>query len=447
MPAPITHKGLEALAVEPGGRREVVVSENLRLRVSRGDDIKAPTVKAWSVQLRHHGIKKRITIGRFPEMGLVDARRKASEAIAALAAGNDPVEARRAQRRKARAGTGPISTLTDLLDEYARLVGHSLRTWKSQRGTIERAFRGSLDRKLSEIGRHDVRAAVEVLAKSAPVHANRALRYLRTVFRWAVRRELLLSNPADAIDRPAKERSRSRILSDDELAKLWAAVTAPREQQNAGPATTKSGRPSKRKAADLVPYNQAALLMLLTAARRGEVESITGAQIDRTASVWSIPPDVHKSARGLRVPLTPLAHRHIQAIAADQEKRLGRPLSPTDRLLPPLANWSRWSKVMRTHVRSAQAAKHNDAASTGEPWTRHDIRRTVASGLARLGVAPHVIEALLGHAHPTGSRLGSVYQHYTYEKEMCSALQLWEAHLASLKGRAAKVIPLRRGSQ
>ncbi len=445
-----THKTLEAARVAPGQRKEIIVDRNLRLRISRGTADDAPTIKSWSLQVRHHGRKKRITLGAFPAVGLADARVKASEAVTALAAGKDPTAEKREQRRRAKAGAGPISSLRDLLKEYERRVGANLSSWESQRGSIKHVFGRLLDRRLDDLRRHDIAAIAEDLAPTAPVHANRALRYLRTVLAWAVRRELLAVNPAVGIDRPAAERIRSRVLLDDELGALWSILNLPRDQQNAAPALTKAGATSKRKPADLVAYNQAAALMLLTAARRGEVEALAGAHIDAKASVWVVPPEVHKSRRGLRIPLLPAAVDLIETLKTDQAARLGRDLAAQDRLLPPLPNWSRWSVELRKRVNEKLSTDRRRSAAPadagGVPWTRHDLRRTVASGLARLGTPPHVIEALLGHSHPTGSRLGSVYQVHSYEREIRAALEAWHGHLVSVAaGSPANVVPLKRG--
>src|SRR4051794_13581570 len=187
----------------------------------------------WSLEVKVAGRQRRFTIGSYPDVGLGEARKRAGRLRAEVLEGRDPVEERREARRLTRmrrAGSADAATVRTLLDTFERLAARPRRrrSWPGMRRMIEGNFGPLLDKAPADLTRADFRAVLDAaVARDAPIAGKRAARYLRRVLSWEVQRELLAANPAAGLDldeltRP--ERPRERVLSDEELRKLWAAA-------------------------------------------------------------------------------------------------------------------------------------------------------------------------------------------------------------------------------
>jgi integrase len=249
------------------------------------------------------------------------------------------------------------------------------------------------NRKISTIQRADVIQLLdELVDRGAPISANRLLATLRRMFNWAESRYGLASNPCNKVEAPSAETARDRVLTDDELAAVWRAAT---EYGGAFEAVVK--------------------LLILTGQRRSEVGRMEWRELDLPAKLWKLPRGRVKNDNGHEVPLS----AQSLAIIAGIPRIAGRTLVFTTRADKPVSGF--WG------VKEAL-----DEKSGVEGWTFHDLRRTMASGMARLGVQLPVIEKILNHTSGTFRGVVGIYQRHSYADEKRAALDLWGAHVARL---------------
>jgi integrase len=260
------------------------------------------------------------------------------------------------------------------------------------------------DRAIASITTADVLRLVDGIAdRGAGVSANRTLQQARALFGWCVKRKIIPTNPAAGIDLPHRERPRDRTLNEGELRAAWAAFKS-------------MGH----------PYGDLGRLLLLLAQRQGETASMRWDQLDLARATWTIPGAVAKTGAEHVVPLPPAAVAILEAI----------PRVDGDLVFParvggkPITGFGRVLKTV--HELSGTAA-----------WHWHDLRRSARTGMARLGVLPHVAERILNHA--VGSEIARIYDLHRYLPEMRRALELWSAELERIvAGEPAKVVALRR---
>jgi integrase len=231
------------------------------------------------------------------------------------------------------------------------------------------------------------------MAKGYLIGANRTLANIKTFFRWCVERGVIERSPAERVRAPALEVSRDRVLTDDELRAVWTASL-----RNTG------------------HYGRIVRLLLLTGQRREEVAAMAWSELDLAARSWTLPAQRTKGARLHMVPLSDLMIGELSAV-----DRVGRLLFQStadpegDR---PFSGWTKAKLAL-------------DKASGVTNWRLHDLRRTAATGMARLGISPPVIERVLNHASSAGP-LAAIYQRYDYAKEKREALEAWALEVARL---------------
>lgn len=349
----------------------------LRLRAGAGGG------KAWIVRARVGAKTVNRTLGRYPAMPLARARDAARAMLADLAAGAAP----RAQR-----------TFGDLAGDWLeRVAKPEHRSWRRQERLLEMHVLPSWrDRPIDEIDRASVRDLVRGI--EGDVLPNRVLSIIRTIFRHGLSEDWLTASPADAIKKPKAEESRKRVLGIADARRVYAA-------------------------ADLLGYPFAGFvkLLLLTAQRRTEVAAMRWADIDLEAGTWIIPAGATKSDRAHMVPLAAAA---VDILSA--QPRFGDHV---------------FSDNGRTHISGfAKAKTRLDAFVAGrgsplEPWTFHDLRRTVATELVRLGTAELLVGRILNHA--VQGVTGKVYALHSYADEKRAALSKWADELtAPQEGRS-----------
>jgi integrase len=337
--------------------------------------------KAWTFHFTRTGKRCRMTLGRYPSIPLARARTLASEASVAVAEGRDP-------------SFGSGMTVAALAERYIEQV-RRLRSAKE----IERRLRRDVlpiigNVALSDLHRRDATRVIDAKPE-APIGARRAFDDLRAMLRWAVSRGDLDHSPIEGMKSPAGSEARERVLSEDEIRALWLAL------------------PNR-------PMGQVIKLCLVTGQRVGEVVGMKRSELDLKRKLWELPGSRTKNGFAHSVPLSPLALELIGALGPDRVF----PISSA------------------RHV--SQAVKR--AKSFGlQPLTPHDLRRTVLTGMAKLGVAPIV----LGHVanHRTTTKAGmtlSVYVHHQYEKEKREALELWADRLQGIISGGAEVVAIRR---
>jgi integrase len=280
-------------------------------------------------------------------------------------------------------------------------------------------------RPLADIRKRDVIELVDKVHGRAPVRANRLLARLRRFFNWCCGRDMLEANPAAHVEKPTPEVRRDRVLSDTELLEVWHAAGA------------LGG-----------PYEAGLKLLILTGARREEVFQATRDELDKGESCIRLPADRNKNGEPRTIWLSEPATAIIRGLP-----RFGGSawlLSVSGK--KPYCNAGR--DKAKLDVAIAAARRRAAVESGADPdeviampgWRLHDLRRTVATGMQRLGARLEAIEAVLGHI--SGSRAGivGIYQRHRFNDEARAALALWGEHVRALieGGARDKVVPLRR---
>lgn len=239
----------------------------------------------------------------------------------------------------------------------------------------------------------------DTVAERGPIMANRTLSLVSRMFNFAVGRDLCETNPALRVEKPGKEVTKDRVLSDAEILEFWHLVESPRIS---------------------VQVRQALRLVLITAQRPGEVCKLHREQLDAGTDWWEIPPDIAKNEQRHRVPLSPLAKEVLME-------------------LPRISDFVfcyRGDKPVGRWALSQAIQKVDALAKIG--FTPHDLRRTAATGMARLGVANHIIARILNHKERS---VTGIYNRYEYDPEKKEALNLWGRHLRMLLRGQGKVAP------
>jgi len=385
--------------------------------------------KSWSVVLRQSGRFRRFSLGHYPGVSLLEARNAAQALLPKLREGHDPITQRRASQA-AQIESG-IATFADLIGAYERIAipqKKRTRSWGKSRAIIERVFKNALTVPIEQLNRAHLQIGLDNKAyvDNAPRSARVAWEALAPVLRWAERREYIPLGLRDRVAPPDRSANkRDRVLTDDELRAVWGVLDQER-----------------------YPFGYIYKLLLLTGQRRGEVAGMTWTEIEFDSATWTIPKERMKQARDQVVPLSGDAI----AILRDAECIQGRKRTlvfatspvrskaerPKDAVTlkeggKPLSNWD------RVHKRILR-----DSKTVG--WTKHDLRRVVATHMGRLGIAPHVIEHVLGHADPLASSglssVAGVYMRYDYGKEKREALEKWAASLRDILAAKSNVVPL-----
>ncbi|MCJ2108619.1 tyrosine-type recombinase/integrase [Methylobacterium sp. E-041] len=354
-----------------------------RLRGDRGTWVTRPP--------RGGGRSSLITLGAAALIDLADARRLAREQLAKAALGQDTRGARRAERAER---TAAALTVKDAFARYSADAQARLRpsTLANLRTHLDGHWSGLHALPLASVRRADVAEQLrKITSGSGPQAALRARRTLSTVYVWAIGEGLTESNPVVGTNAPAVEVRRERVLTDDELAAVWAAC----------PPTNDFGRIVR--------------LLILTGARRDEVAGLRWSEIDTAGEVWRLPAARTKNKRPHEVPLSPAALEVLEAAP----RLVGRPYAfGTGQ--GPFSGFSR------------AKARLDEQLGFAEPWRVHDLRRTAASGMQRLGTSVEVVEKALNHVSGTFGGIVGVYQRHDYAVERRAALDAWAAHVLKL---------------
>jgi integrase len=378
----------------PSGKAEVFHWDSdltgFGLRASAGGK------RTWVAQYRAAGRTRRLTLGDVSVVAVEKARDAARVALAGAALGHDPAHEKQQARRAVR--------VADLVAAY---IDHQTTRLKP-RSLAEVARH--LNKHLAPL-HHDSAASVtrgqvvgllgRIAKDSGPVAANRVRASLGGMWTWAMRSGRVDGdNPVARTPKAGNEAPRDRVLTDAELAGVWHA--------------TESGS----------DHDRIVRLLLLTGARREEAAGMAWGEI--AGGVWTLPANRSKNNRAHEVPLGPLALAQLPSAREGRALIFGKGAGG-------FAGWSRCKERLDRRVGLA-------------PWTLHDLRRTVATRLADLGVHPHIIEAVLNHASGHKAGVAGIYNRSAYTNEKRAALLTWESHVRALIGmdtEAANVVRLR----
>ncbi len=344
--------------------------------------------KSWSVVYRINGKQRRMTLGAYPTLDLIDARAAAREALQAVERGEDPIQLRHAGEPAAISTFGAVAR--SFIERYAK---PRLATWAQTQSILERHVLPQWGtRPIADIAKRDVILLLDHVVDGGG-SGNRVLSATRRVFNWACERDMLDASPATYIKPPVKEVARDRVLTDDEVVAIWAAC----------------GQLG-------YPMGTFVKMLLLTAQRRTEVATMQWADVDLDAAVWTLPAERAKSGRIHQVPLSPVS----MGILGSLPQFSG----------PYIFTTTSGEKAVAAY---SAVKRRVDALAGVADWRLHDLRRTAASGMAKLGTPVNVLSKVLNHVS-AGAHGGvtAIYNRYAYENEKREALEAWARYVKEL---------------
>jgi integrase len=396
-------------------------------------------VRSWTFRYRPHSgaAFRRVTLGRYPALSLVEARAAAERLRDRVRTGADPQQQTRADREELRAAPAELTfdALADLyIERYAK---RQKASWKNDEGYLRANARPAWGkREATSIASQDAARLLFDVVAVAPISANRLRSVLVKLFGWACDSALLSSNPMLGVKKPHREgKGKTRTLNDQEIKLLWHAL----------------------EKAEAAPGIVAALKSLLLLGQRpGEVAGMAVGELhhldnDRTAH-WELPAGRMKARRAHVVPLPPLAREIVVAEIARQ--RATTPLTEPEFVFA--SKFAERARLARHSLSQALSRIIEDLDESGDDAgavanlkadrpTPHDLRRTLATGLARLGIPRDDRLAVLAHSY---GDVHEVYDQYERLPQKRAALEMWERHLrkviADQPQTDSNVTPLRR---
>lgn len=425
----LTEKRLEALAVKSGTRAEIAddIVRELRIRVGKSGK------KSWSMLYRvvqtdgKRGEMKRLSLGAYPKVSLAEARTKARAALEQADDGIDPaaVKEEEVEQRQTRTFEAVLDRFVELYakpntkdgrwakaqEELAKkqveagagaevAPAETTMSRKIGRCPAERLladhvapkWRGRLIETITRAEAHEM--LDEVIEESGASIAREVRKHLTRMFNWAADRGLIAANPLAGMQRPELGYvSRERVLSIEELDQIWTAA---------------------KDAA--YPFGDMVRLLILTGQRRSEIAGLERGWIHKELRAVEIPAASYKTKRPHVFPLSMAAWALVEALP---KWNSGDFLFTTTSGERPVSGFSKAKARLETKItKNAKKAELEPM----QPWTLHDIRRSVATHMARLGVAQEHIERVLGHVV---AGVAGTYNRYSYLNEKRAALEAW----------------------
>jgi integrase len=373
--------------------------------------------KSLALRFRFDGISEKVTLGRLAErpgdggVTLAEGRKAAAEARQKIEQGINPAGTRRAERAEAKraASLREADSIERLAEQFIELHAKRKTRPRSVENT-ERALRLILaawrGRSVHDIRRRDVIELLDqIVADRTDNVADKTHQVGSRFFSWLVARDVISSSPWVGIERPARYSARERTLTDDEVRRLWLACEA-------------EG-----------PEGQAIRLMLLTGCRRNEVFELPRSELDQGQGLWMLPGATAKNGKTHVMPLPPLAWSVLDSVPQFAASDLV--FTPDGRRF--FGGYSRLKDALsgRADLKS---------------WRFHDLRRTCASGMQKVGVRTEIIEKCLNHVSGAFRGIVGVYQRHDFLAEKEDAFRRWADHIEQIvTGKPATVVPMRRG--
>jgi integrase len=336
---------------------------------------------------------RKYTIGPYGRVTLHQAKHAAQKVFTARLEGRDLAAERREARRRIVA-----DQMEDLLEAFiAQHVSKNRSAYEISRLLRREVGKPWAGKSIHEITKRDVVELISAIdQRGSPSTANKTLKVLRTFMRWCVGRAVLERSQAEGVPFPAKAIARDRVLNDQELAQI---ILAGRKMGG--------------------PFGSIVELLALTGQRRQEVAGTTWNELNLPAHVWTLPKARTKNSK------EHIVHLSDQSVAVLKRGIVRGPFVFSVSGTKPFKQFSK-------------AKRQLDDLSGVTGWRLHDLRRTCVSGMARLGVAPHVADKILNHQSGTISGVAAVYQRHEFLPERRHALELWGAHIGEILDRASR---------
>ena len=358
---------------------------------------------SWVFQYSHGTaparVSRRLTLGASPGLPAEKARKVAEDLSARVRLGGDPATDKRVQREEARSTFG---ALVNKYVEACRATQRSTTHCEVRRYLLDLA-KPLHNLPVNSISRRNVASLLDTIAERGTATANRMRSSLSACFSWGMKRGLAEINPVIGTEK-LKEETRDRVLDDSEVATVW-------------------------KSCGSDDFGAIVKLLILSGQRRDEISELRWSEINLENSVISLPAERTKNRRPHEIPIS----RAMSAILSPRKRTEGRDLVFGKRP-GPMAGWG-WRKEMLDKA-------IGDRIKTS--WTLHDLRRSAATGMADIGIQPHVIEAVLNHVSGHKAGVAGIYNRSTYAIEKKQALALWAEHiLGAVEGHKSNVASFR----
>jgi integrase len=401
----VTIRTVQALApgetIWDAGHKEAV--RGFGVRRQRG-------VPVYVVKYRALGRQRFLTIGPHGSPWTPEkARREAKRLLGLVASGKDPADER------AQAALQAAETLRKIADQYLKQAKQKLRpkTFSEIERYLLVVWKPLHSTPVFQISRRHVASQIaEITTNQGAVAAARARAALSAMFNWAIREGLdIPGNPVFGTNRPAGPRARDRVLTEQEIVEIWSAL----------------GNDD---------YGRIVKLLLLTGQRRDEVGGLRWVELDSDEAIWTIPGSRSKNHREHVVPLTEAVTALLPNRDDSREYLFGHgPRRKGDRHRA-FSGWSKSKAALDSRILAArQRASRDEEAQPLPDWHLHDLRRTAATVMAdRLGVFPHIVEAVLNHISGHRAGVAGIYNHARYAAEKRAALSAWADYVSAIVG-------------
>jgi len=403
----LTKATIERLELPPGKTELIVFDDALP---GFGLRIRAGGKRTWVAQYRIGPKQRRVTLGTVNIFDADKARKHARDALARAQLGLDP----QLEKTAARTPKPREMTLGEAIERYLPYAERKLKasTYSGIVLHLRKHWQPLHGRELQNLERRHVAAELGRIATDSGLYgANRSRAAPSTLFAWAIGEGLTDTNPVVGTNKATEEVARDRVLTGDELSLIW-------------------------RVAGEGDYGAIVRLLILTGQRREEVGGMFWSEIDLAKRVWRIDAERTKNGLAHDVPLSSPAFEILRA-----RERSDRTLVFGSRE-GAFQGWSKAKSALDRRVLTK--LRETGADGVLKPWRLHDIRRTVATRMADLGVQPHVIEAVLNHISGHKAGVAGVYNRAIYTAEKRQALDLWAEHVVALvEGRESNIVPLR----
>ena len=342
--------------------------------------------KTFCLHKRINGKMRRLTIGRFGVVSLADARERVRQVLYEIETGR--FEDRTGIEVETKPTLGEM--IPDYIEKYAKV--HN-RDWKRKQALLAK-FATLHGKRIDQIKRADVVKACDVIHKSAPTSANRALAHLKHLMGWCVERGMIEVNPIAGMKPLSKEKPRERVLSDGELGALWAACGD-----------------------EGYPFGDCMKLLMLSGQRRAEVAEMRWSELDLEKRLWTLPSSRAKNGKQHTVPITDA----MLEVLRKTPRFFNSDYVFTTTGKSPVSGFGRVKDRL------------DKALPEGtETLIIHDLRRSMSTNMAMLGVPQPVTEALLNHKTGVVSGVAAIYNVYSYADEKREALAAWSQHVMKI---------------
>jgi len=344
------------------------------------------------------GRPRRLTLGSYPGFSLALANIKIAEARKALGDGRDPGQEKVNAGKAERAADTVAELVENYIERYAKVKKRSAR--EDERILRKDVIPAWGRKKAKNIQRRDVISLLDgIVARGAPIAANRSLAVVRRMFNWAISRDVLSYNPCQGVEMPGQEKQRERVLDAEEIKALWRGID---------------------NAKCTAPIKQALKFLLVTGQRTSEVAQMSWDEIDQDRRDWTIPGNRAKNKSEHVVPLSKFAWALL--------KEIKKTSNGSDFAFPSVRNG-----VMRnvpvTSPALGYALRRNKETIGVDDVRPHDFRRTAGTEMIRLGTSRFVLSCVLNHAD---RGVTSIYDRHSHYDEKRKALEAWGQHLRRL---------------